>query len=155
MKKLFSIIAVSAMVSVVLFACKNREAGITTQAPVLKYEDTVGLAQFQSWKAMNERAEFEKYMNSQNAPVAIAHKSAMSSSGSTGTMTSSSTNYAKSKTGWSKAAKYAAIGGGSGVVLGAVINKRNRVAGGAIGGVLGGGLGYVLGRTKDKKEGRY
>jgi hypothetical protein len=157
MKKLLSIIAVSAIVSVVLFACKNREAGISTQATVLKYEDTVGLAQFQSWKAMNERAQFENYMNSQSAaaPVARASKTVRRSSGSSGTMTSSSTNYAKSKKGWSKAAKYAAIGGGSGIVLGAVINKRNRVAGGAIGGVLGGGLGYVLGRAKDKKEGRY
>ena len=72
-------------------------------------------------------------------------------------MSSSTTNQAKveKKKGWSKAAKYGAIGGGTGVVLGAVINKKNRVAGGAIGGAVLGGIGYLWGRSKDKKEGRY
>ncbi len=154
MKKLLSIIAVSAVVSGVLFACKSREAGTSTQATVLKYEDTVGLAQFQAWKAMNERAEFAKYMNSQSVSAAVTHNAVRRNNSST-TMTSRSTNYAKAKKGWSKSAKYAAIGGGSGIVLGAVLNKRNRVAGGAIGGILGGGLGYILGRAKDKQEGRY
>jgi pantothenate kinase len=72
-------------------------------------------------------------------------------------MSSSTTNEAKApeKKGWSKAAKYGVIGGGTGVVLGAVINKKNRVVGGTVGGVVLGGLGYLLGRSKDKKEGRY
>ncbi len=72
-------------------------------------------------------------------------------------MSSSTTNQAKveKKKGWSKAAKYGVIGGGTGVVLGAVINKKNRVAGGAIGGTVLGGIGYLWGRSKDKKEGRY
>ena len=68
-----------------------------------------------------------------------------------------STNNAKVETrkkGVSKSAKYAIIGGTGGAVLGAVINKRNRVAGGVIGGVLGGGLGYGIGRKQDKKDGR-
>ncbi len=155
MKKLLSIIAFSAFVSVVLFGCKNREANISTQASVLNYDDTVGLAQFQAWKAMNERAEFQNYMNSQPATAVVATKPVRRNTGTSGTMTSSSTNYAKAKKGWSKSAKYAAIGGGSGIILGAVINKRNRVAGGALGGVVLGGIGYVLGREKDKKEGRY
>jgi hypothetical protein len=59
------------------------------------------------------------------------------------------------KKGWSNAAKYSVIGGGAGALGGAVINKRNRVAGGVVGGVVLGGLGYVIGRAKDKKEGRY
>ena len=73
-----------------------------------------------------------------------------------GSMTSSTTNEAKvaKKKGWSKAAKYSVIGAGSGAILGAVINKRNRVAGGIIGGVLGGGVGYGIGRSNDKKDGR-
>jgi len=58
------------------------------------------------------------------------------------------------KKGWSKTAKYSAIGGGAGILLGAVINKRNRVLGGVIGGVIGGGLGYGIGRSQDKKDGR-
>ncbi|MDB5231901.1 MAG: glycine zipper protein [Chitinophagaceae bacterium] len=59
------------------------------------------------------------------------------------------------KKGWSKAAKGAAIGGGAGAVIGAVVSKHNRVLGGAIGAILGGGGGYVLGRSADKKDGRY
>ena len=155
MKKLLSIIAIGAITSIVVFSCKSREAG-TSQVPVIKYEDTVGLAQFQSWKAMNERAMINNYdpYNTNGAPVASARRGAARTSNS-GTMTSTSTHQAKAKKGWSNAAKYSAIGGGGGIVLGAVVNKRNRVAGGAIGGVLGGGLGYLLGRAKDKREGRY
>jgi len=62
MKKLLSIFAVGAIASIVFFSCKSREAG-TSQVPVIKYEDTVGLAQFQTWKAMNERAMNERTMN--------------------------------------------------------------------------------------------
>ncbi|MEO5946835.1 MAG: hypothetical protein ABIP79_08465, partial [Chitinophagaceae bacterium] len=96
------------------------------------------------------------------APVAYRSASGktavrQTSSGNSGTMSSSTTNEAKvaKKRGWSKAAKYGVIGGGTGVVLGAVINKKNRVAGGAIGGAVLGGLGYVLGRAQDKKDGRF
>ncbi len=59
------------------------------------------------------------------------------------------------KEGWSKAAKGAAIGGAGGAVLGAVIGKKNPAVGAAIGGVLGGAVGYGIGRSKDKKDGRY
>ncbi|HEY5773122.1 MAG TPA: glycine zipper domain-containing protein, partial [Chitinophagaceae bacterium] len=72
-------------------------------------------------------------------------------------MVSETQNAAKATTkkGWSKAAKATAIGAGAGAVLGAVINKKNRVAGAVIGGVIGGGGGYVIGRGMDKKDGRY
>ena len=56
---------------------------------------------------------------------------------------------------WSKAAKGAAIGGAGGAVIGAVISKKNPAVGAAIGGVLGGAVGYGIGRSKDKKDGRY
>jgi len=59
------------------------------------------------------------------------------------------------KEGWSKAAKGAAIGGAGGAVIGAVISKKNPAVGAAIGGVLGGAVGYGIGRSKDKKDGRY
>jgi outer membrane lipoprotein SlyB len=36
-----------------------------------------------------------------------------------------------------------------------VINKRNRAAGAVIGGVVGGAAGAVIGRSQDKKDGRY
>ena len=146
MKKLFSIITITAVVAVVMSACKG---GNSTKA--VSYEDTVGFAQFQAWKTMNERMD-------PNAAYATTNSSVRktSSVNKSGSMNSSTTNSAKTtkKKGWSKAAKYAAIGGGGGAILGAVINKRNRVAGGIIGGVLGGGIGYGIGRSQDKKDGR-
>ena len=58
------------------------------------------------------------------------------------------------KEGWSKAAKGTAIGAASGAVLGAIVSKKKGV-GAIVGGVVGGVGGYVLGRSKDKKDGRY
>jgi len=49
-------------------------------------------------------------------------------------------------------AKGAIIGGGSGAILGAVINKRNRGVGGVIGGVVGAGAGYAVGKRVDNKR---
>lgn len=58
------------------------------------------------------------------------------------------------KKGWSKAAKGTLIGAGSGAVVGAVVSKNSRGKGAVIGGVVGGTAGYLLGRSKDKKDGR-
>jgi hypothetical protein len=58
------------------------------------------------------------------------------------------------KRGWSKAAKGAVIGGGSGAVVGAVVSKNDRGKGAAVGAVLGAGAGYIIGRNKDKRSGR-
>jgi hypothetical protein len=149
MKKVLPVIIIIASIAVLMAACTRNP--VTTKAVSVLYEDTVGFAQFQSWKAMNESLD----PNDAFVTKAITKKSG--SSNKSGSMSSSSTNNAKiaKKKGWSKAAKYSAIGGGTGILLGAVINKRNRVAGGIIGGVLGGGLGYGIGRSKDKKDGRY
>lgn len=65
---------------------------------------------------------------------------------------SSGTAQAPAKKGMSKAAKGAIIGGAGGAIAGAVINKKNRVAGAVIGGVIGAGGGYVIGRQMDKKD---
>ncbi|MER3497215.1 MAG: hypothetical protein C4308_00545 [Chitinophagaceae bacterium] len=68
---------------------------------------------------------------------------------------STSSQPAKRK-GWSRAAKGAVIGAGTGAVVGAVVSKDgHRVKGAVIGGVLGAGGGYVIGRHLDKKHGRY
>jgi len=58
------------------------------------------------------------------------------------------------KKGWSAKAKGAVIGAGAGAIGGAIINKRNRVAGAVIGGVLGAGAGTGIGAIIDKKNGR-
>lgn len=150
MKKFLSIITITAAVAVVMASCKNTP--VTPKA--VPYEDTVGLADFQAWKAVNEREETnEAYMATSKSSSTNKPSSYKKSSG---TMNSESTNNAKvaKKKGWSKAAKYSAIGGGAGAVIGAVVNKRNRVLGGVVGGVIGGGVGYGIGRSQDKKDGR-
>jgi len=59
---------------------------------------------------------------------------------------------AQERRGWSPQAKGTVIGLGAGAVTGAVINKRNRVAGGVVGGVVGGAAGYAIGKHKDNKN---
>ena len=78
-----------------------------------------------------------------------------SGNGSTPDVATAPTTETAKKEGWSKAAKGAAIGGAGGAVIGAVISKKNPAVGAAIGGVLGGAVGYGIGRSKDKKDGRY
>ena len=145
MKKILSIITITAAIAVVMAACKSNP--VAPQQVV--YLDTTGFAQFQAWKAMEKQVPVMAMSNPVATKKVASHKSR--------SMSSSETNNAKvaKKKGWSKAAKYSAIGGGSGVILGAVINKRNRAAGGAIGGLFGAGLGYLFGRSQDKKDGRY
>jgi hypothetical protein len=76
-----------------------------------------------------------------------------SSNGGAGTQTASTPVPAKKK-GWSKAAKGAVIGAGTGAIAGAIISKKKGL-GAVIGGVVGGAGGYIIGRNKDKKDGRY
>jgi hypothetical protein len=73
----------------------------------------------------------------------------------TSTVSSESANTATKKTGWSKTAKGAVIGGVVGAGTGAVINKKNRAAGAVVGGVVGAGAGAVIGNEMDKKDGRH
>jgi len=62
-------------------------------------------------------------------------------------------NFAQAQTepkkGWSKKAKGAAIGGGTGAVAGAVLGGGKGAVIGAAAGVVGGG---IIGRNKDKKK---
>ncbi|GEO10957.1 YMGG-like glycine zipper-containing protein [Segetibacter aerophilus] len=76
-----------------------------------------------------------------------------SGGGYSGAGTASAPVPAKKK-GWSKAAKGAAIGAGTGAVAGAIISKKKGL-GAVVGGVVGGAGGYIIGRNKDKKDGRY
>ena len=171
MKKILSILSVTIMIAIILAACnsKNRSeadavARLKAYQDSVKFSaDTVGLSQFQAWKAQNELTEEEMFGETNpamaaatNAPRTAARKSS-SVRNSSGTRTSSSGNTASApaRKKISKAAKGAAIGGVGGAVAGAVINKRNRVVGGVVGGVIGAGVGYGIGRSQDKKDGRY
>ena len=52
----------------------------------------------------------------------------------------------------SSSAKGAVIGGLGGAAAGALINKKNRVVGGAVGGAAGRAIGYTIGRNADNKR---
>lgn len=158
---------------VVMASCSQNNPRTAAETQTLTPADTAGLAQFQAWKAQNELAvanqlaaqqqlqeqpvrevvrERVVYVNEPRRSTSTARRSSGTrSSGSSGAGTTTT----QKKEGWSKAAKGAAIGGAGGAVVGAVINKRNRAAGAVIGGVLGGAVGYGIGRSKDKKDGRY
>jgi len=142
MKRHLFNITLAMLAAILLVACGRNATADQQIMPA----DTAGFAQFQAWKAM---------VAQQAATPAPAPKPQVIYVKEQGSMSASSTHTAKTKKGWSKAAKYSAIGAGGGAVLGAVINKKNRVAGAVIGGVLGGGLGYGIGRSQDKKDGRY
>lgn len=160
MKRIFYTLSIVALFAVLMTACNSKPAAIENTKG-LSYADTVGLSEFQDWKAHNERAKaIEAYKQEQYATQAVSRTTTTRkriTSSNSGSMSSGTENQAKTtqKKGWSKAAKGAAIGAGSGAILGAVINKRNRAVGAVIGGVLGGGVGYGIGRSKDKKDGRY
>lgn len=157
MKRIFYTLSIVGLMAILLAAC-NGKSGTADMTKNLSYADTVGLSEFQNWKAQNERVNAIEAYNKANyataAPVRSAARRSYSGTRS-GSMVSSTENQAKQKKGWSKAAKGVAIGAGSGAVLGAVINKKNRALGAVIGGVIGGGVGYGIGRSQDKKDGRY
>jgi hypothetical protein len=153
--KRYLLVAVLVVTAAVLMVACNRQPQTAGQSVI--FADTTGLAEFQQWKAMNERLDPNSYYNQPAvAPqrTAVRQTSTRRSSNNSGSMNTTSSNTAKKK-GWSKAAKGAVIGGASGAVLGAVIHKKNRVVGGVVGGILGGGIGYGIGRSQDKKDGRY
>lgn len=162
MKRIFFATAIAA----VMVACKHTAQ--TDQTTVTT--DTTGLAQYQAWKAQNElnnttppqtqvvttqpQTEVVTTQPKTVTKTRVVHVYEQPRRRSHYTTVTSSSSYTAKK-GWSKKAKYGVIGGVTGGVLGAVINKRNRVAGGVIGAVIGGGGGYLLGKHKDKKNGRY
>ena len=170
MKKIFATVAIAA-----IFAACNSNTKTSEQA--VQQGDTVGLAQFKEWKMQQEFIEQSRMYggvdDQQNidaqadAPREVVREKVVyrdrpaprrtttTSSGTSNTGTVAAPAPAEEKKGWSKAAKGTAIGAGSGAVIGAVVNKKNRAAGAVIGGVIGGVGGYVIGRSKDKKDGRY
>ena len=142
MKNFFTLIAITAALTVVMASCSSK----SDNAKI----DATEMAQFQAWKAAQE-----KPVTQQKTVVVKKKAPARSGNYQSPVMKDETQNTAKVKKGWSKAAKGTVIGAASGAVIGAVVNKRNRAAGAAIGGVIGGGGGYVIGRTMDKKDGRY
>lgn len=169
MKKLLPILSLAAIMT----ACKN-EATTSVAKPAA---DTSGLAQFQAWKTaqslpVQEEAtiQYEEAV-AVAAPQRVVRKARPAASAPRTTtrevvretapaeapvvLSNETSQPAKKKEGWSKAAKGAVIGGVAGAAGGAAINKKNRVVGAVIGAVAGAGGGYAIGRGMDKKDGRY
>jgi YMGG-like Gly-zipper len=165
MKNLLPLLSILIIAAIVMAAC-NGKPQVDANNGVLTYTDTAGLAEFQKWKTLNElRDPAVYYTQGKEVAYQPAKKSTRtsspvrktySSSSKTGSMNSVAQYPAKTTTkkGWSRRAKGAVIGGGGGAILGAVINKNNRLVGGAIGGAVGAGLGYVIGNELDRKHGR-
>lgn len=152
MKKIIPILALV----VTLAACKSK-----TNTMNMVLVDTTGL--YKNNVLSNTGNKFvitEKPVEPVSRPVARKTQRTNESSNnnsntvySSGTNTTSNPSYPQDK-GWSHAAKGTAVGGGSGAILGAVLNKDNRVGGAIVGSVIGAGAGYVIGRSVDKKTGR-
>jgi len=165
MKKLLPILSILFVSIIFITACNSKPAADANTGKVLTYVDTLGLADFQKWKTQNELKDPAVYYK-QGTEVASSQpvrkttrnvSSVQKTSGTEGGSLNSVSQYpakTTAKKGWSRKAKGAAIGGGGGAILGAVINKNNRLVGGAIGGALGAGIGYVIGNELDKKHGR-
>ncbi len=147
MKKILFSITVVASLAIIITACNSNPMSTLPASNI----DTAGLTQFNEWKAMEAQAAVAKQYQ---AAYAAGRKDATAK---TYSKTSETTNEAKvaKKKGWSKSAKYAAIGVAGGGILGAVINKKDPVRGGIVGAVVLGGGGYILGRSQDKKDGRF
>ena len=158
MKKFLSVFAIAG--SLTMAACSSNPDALQSEKGIT-YSDTVGLAQFQAWKAQQALDDMNTAAYASATTKATTTRRASTAKRSTSTTNKSigsTTSYPAKpaeKKGWSKAAKGAAIGAGSGAILGAVINKRNRAVGAVIGGVAGGAVGYGIGRHMDKKDGRY
>ena len=157
MKKTLHILGITVLMAGLIFSFTSCQSK-APEARVLSATDTTGLAQFQSWKAMNEaKTATDHYMQGYKDAIAttstatktkVVRKPAVKR-----TVTQPAAQPAKKK-GWSKAAKGTVIGTTAGAIAGALINKKNRLVGGIIGGIAGGGGGYVIGRSMDKKDGR-
>ena len=164
MKKLLPILSILFISVILISACNSKPPVDPNAGKVLAYADTAGLADFQKWKTQNELKDPAVYytQGSEVSATQPARKTTKTyrpvrkTSNTGGSLNSVSQYPAKTtaKKGWSRKAKGAAIGGGGGAILGAVINKNNRLVGGAIGGALGAGIGYVIGNELDKKHGR-
>lgn len=156
MKKIIPIVALV----ISLGACKSKVNTAGNKNMVLV--DTTGLSTHNVLTDVGNN----KYVVTEK-PAAISqpatHKPAATATGnnnnsnttnSSGTNTTTNASYPQEDKGWSHAAKGTAVGAGSGAIIGAAVNKDNRVGGAIVGSVIGAGTGYVIGRTVDKKTGR-
>ena len=168
-----------AFTSVAFFAACNSNPKTGSEKTL--NNDTTGLAAYNVWKEEQKMINLEGVKDLNNfegdafyqqstsgktivnnagngttakKPTPKVGTSGSQGSGNTTASTGQTTTPTAKKKGWSKAAQGTAIGAGSGAVIGAVVSK-NKAKGAIIGGVIGAGGGYTIGRSMDKKDGRY
>lgn len=100
----------------------------------------------------NRSAENTVPASANNSSNTTALKQSVNNTGNQNGYTSAATHEARKKKGISKAAKGAIIGGTAGAITVGVITKSGK--GAVAGGILGAGAGYLIGRNKDKRDGR-
>ena len=154
MKQVLSVLTIA----VAMAACNSNQGSVGAESSATVPQDTAGTAQFQAWKAEQQKQALIDSVKRSEQAKAAAGKSSSGKNNSTSTVNKDesiayeSSNAAKEKKGWSKKAKGAVIGAGTGAAAGAIINKKDRVLGGVVGGVVGGATGYGIGRHEDKKD---
>jgi hypothetical protein len=81
MKKLLSILCITAVIAVVMTSCGNNQEKVAAEAArqLQRYKDslklaadTAGLAEFRAWKAQNELMNDPEYVEGEYAPAAAA-----------------------------------------------------------------------------------
>lgn len=151
------------LISILIFSCNQNKKAKQSEEEIKAFKDslqltadTAGFYEFQRQKAdraelIEEKQAYQRQSERQYVPH--SHRAS-----GTKTVYRDRTVYKEApvaeRRGISKTAKGAIIGGTGGAVVGAVVNKKDRVAGAVIGGVIGAGAGAVIGRQADKRDGR-
>jgi hypothetical protein len=147
---LYTTTAVVVSAAMLISSCKNNDTKLESgSVPVTP--NSISQQEYNDYKAWKEQQQ-NTQTNTTTAPptTVVVHKHY------TVNKTEPVAQSTKTKKkGWSKAAKGTAIGAGVGAAAGAIIVKKNRGLGAAAGAVIGGGAGYGVGRSMDKKDGRY
>lgn len=136
---------------------KDSEAAApVSPAPVRKEKSIVRHTSTRSRRASSTGSGAETSRSERSTETSKSESSA-GSNGTSGTSDSSGSEKTATtetkKKGWSKAAKGAVIGAGTGAAAGAIISKK-KGKGAIIGGIIGATGGYIIGKGKDKKDGR-
>jgi uncharacterized protein YcfJ len=148
MKRIFyTTTAVVVSAAMLISSCKNNDNKLESgSVPVTP--NSISQQDYNDYKAWKDSQQNAKTTTPPTQTV-VVHKHY------TVNETAPATQPVKKKKGWSKAAKGTVIGAGVGAAAGAIIVKKNRALGAAAGAVIGGGAGYGVGRSMDKKDGRY
>ena len=149
MKQIFyTTTAVVISAAMLISSCKNNDNKLESgSVPVTP--NSISQQDYNDYKAWKDSQQNAKTTTPPPTQTVVVHKHY------TVNETQPAAEPVKKKKGWSKAAKGTVIGAGVGAAAGAIIVKKNRGLGAAAGAVIGGGAGYGVGRSMDKKDGRY